>query len=310
MLLNLVKLRYGDAPAFLEVSSIISQYSLETTVDASASWIEGLTGDSTGVGGGGRYIDRPTITYSPLVGDKFTRELLTPIPPTSIFSMVQAGWPVDRVFQICVQSINGLDNRAGMMALARKADPDFYHLLLALRRVQQSGGVSIRVREEQGQTATIIVFDRDVDNRIRADINTVRRLLNLDPNGHEFSLAYGRSTWSSSELAILSRSMMEILMEMATHVEVPPRDLDEGRVRPVLEEATQMPPGLSHVMRIYWSEQEPTDAFVAVPYRGQWFWIDDRDPLSRGTLTFLMILFSLAETGTTSGAPVVTIPAG
>jgi hypothetical protein len=310
MLLNLVKLRYGDAPVFLEVSSIISQYSLETVVDASASWTDGLPGNGQGIGGAGRYTDRPTITYSPLVGDEFTRELLTPIPPASIFSMVQAGWPVDRVFQICVQSINGLDNRAGAMAFARQADPDFYRLLLALRRIQQSGGVGVRMQKEQGQAATIIVFERDVDNRVREDVNVVKQLLNLDPNDHEFSLVYGHSARSSSELAVLSRSMMEILMEMATNVEVPRKDLDEGRVRPVLKDTAAMPAGLSHVMRISSSEHEPADAFVSVRYRNYWFRIDDRDPLSRGMLSFLMVLFSLAETGATSGAPAVTISAG
>ena len=34
------------------------------------------------------------------------------------------------------------------------------------------------------------------------------------------------------------------------------------------------------------------------------------DPRSKGMLTFLMILFSLAETGVPVQAPLVTIPAG
>ena len=33
MLFNLVKLRYGDAPVFLDVASVINQYALETQVD-------------------------------------------------------------------------------------------------------------------------------------------------------------------------------------------------------------------------------------------------------------------------------------
>ena len=80
MLLNLVKLRYSDAPVFLDVSSIISQYSLDTSVNARASWDEFLLGNSQSLGVSGRYVDRPTITYSPLTGEQFTRNLLTPIP--------------------------------------------------------------------------------------------------------------------------------------------------------------------------------------------------------------------------------------
>jgi hypothetical protein len=36
---------------------------------------------------------------------------------------------------------------------------------------------------------------------------------------------------------------------------------------------------------------------VAVPYRGYWFWIDDRDMASKRMFTFLMFIFTLVETG-------------
>jgi hypothetical protein len=77
-----------------------------------------------------------------------------------------------------------------------------------------------------------------------------------------------------------------------------------------MEETAEMPTGLAHVMKVFSGEHQPSDAFISVEYRDCWFWIDDRDPLSRGMLSFLLILFSLAETGGTSGAPLVTIPAG
>jgi len=45
-----------------------------------------------------------------------------------------------------------------------------------------------------------------------------------------------------------------------------------------------------------------------VPFKGYWYWIDDTDIASKRIFTFLMILFSLAETGQSTAAPVVTIP--
>jgi len=308
MLLNLVKLRYNDAPTFLEVSSIIAQYSLEASLTAGVAWNAILPVDSESLGAAGRYTDRPTITYSPLRGEQFTRDLMTPIPPASLCSIVQAGWPVDRVFLTCVQSVNGLDNGTSMMALSRQGNPDFYRLIAALRRIQQAGGVSIRVQKKDNQTATLMVLGSGVDGSIKDDINLVRNLLGISPGANEYELVYGRLATKPNEVAILSRSMLQILLEIATGVDVPQADLDEGRVMPVLVQtaAEQAVPNI----RIRSASRAPDDAFVSVKYRGHRFWIDDRDPRSKGMLSFLMILFSLTETGGPSKAPLVTIPAG
>jgi hypothetical protein len=46
ILLNLVKIRYMDAPVFLDVASVINQYSLEGEIALVASWSDAITGDS------------------------------------------------------------------------------------------------------------------------------------------------------------------------------------------------------------------------------------------------------------------------
>ena len=56
--------------------------------------------------------------------------------------------------------------------------------------------------------------------------------------------------------------------------------------------------------------QRPADALVLVPYRGGWFWIDDRDMASKRTFALVMIFSTLSETGGREGLPLVTIPAG
>lgn len=79
---------------------------------------------------------------------------------------------------------------------------------------------------------------------------------------------------------------------------------------PVLVKSVAEQTDVARVIHVYSGEDEPADAYVAVKYRDCWFWIDDRDPRAEAMLTFLMILFSLTETGGASGAPLVTIPAG
>ena len=63
------------------------------------------------------------------------------------------------------------------------------------------------------------------------------------------------------------------------------------------------------LLRVRSSDRPPDDAYVAVKYRDGWFWIDDRDHDSKSAFSFLMLLFSLTETGTTQTAPIVTVPA-
>jgi hypothetical protein len=45
-----------------------------------------------------------------------------------------------------------------------------------------------------------------------------------------------------------------------------------------------------------------------VRYRDSWYWIRDDDLASKRVFTFIMMFFSLAETGVTAQASVVTIP--
>ena len=68
MLLNILKIRYGDAPIFLDVTSIINQYSLETELRGTLGWSNPPIADRQELAGTGRYYDRPTITYAPLRG--------------------------------------------------------------------------------------------------------------------------------------------------------------------------------------------------------------------------------------------------
>ena len=202
MLLNLVKVRYVDAPVFMEVSSIISQYAVEGKINLGASWNDPVFGDSQIVGGSGKYTDRPTITYSPLVGEKFTRSLMTPIPVSGFLSLIQAEYPADFMFRICVQTINGIDNRYGPKMMGRSADPKFYRLIEALRRIQQSGGLGMRVKPIGKKQAMVIFFRREFSDEIAKDINTVQQILGLSSDAKETRVVYGAFAADDQELLV------------------------------------------------------------------------------------------------------------
>ncbi len=315
MLLNMVKMRYADAPVFLDVNSIISQYALDSAITLNSSWSspkEGFGGGNIlGIGGIGRYFDRPTITYSPMSGEKFAQRLMTPIPPPSLLSMIQTGFPIDLVFRLCIHSMNGVQNRFGGGARARPPDPEFYPLLERMRRVQSAGVMGMRIKKADKEEASLEFFFREkVDPAMEADILATRKVLGLDPNAHEFRVIYGSFSTNDKEIAILTRSVFEILVDLASYIEVPDAHVLEKRVNPTLADQPVAGAPPAPLIRIRSAQERPLDAFIAIPYRGYWFWIDDKDLPSKRLFSSLMLVFTLTETETKEGAPIVTIPVG
>ena len=142
MLLNMVRLRYGEAPVFLNVASIIAQYTLEGRVSLAGGLQTSVTGkDTLSLQGTGRWADRPTITYAQQSGQEFTRSLLTPPSPATIFGLVEAGWPIELVLRLTVRSIDGIDKFLldERSLTPRALNPEFFKILEALSRLQQAG---------------------------------------------------------------------------------------------------------------------------------------------------------------------------
>lgn len=304
-LANIVRLRYGDAPTFLEVTSVINSYSTSGSVNAGASIPESPDGNNLNLGASRSWSNSPTVTYQPLTGQKFTANLLRPVPPSAVFQMVSAGWPVPLIFGTSLRSINGLANNNR----GERGDTGFARVMEALGRIQRSRAISIRVEErKEGESVAVILRKDAVPEQVVEDSRTVRTLLGLKEDSAEYSITFGSIPRNGSEIAVETRSMLELMLELATGVDVPPSDLTEGRALAGLAAPDEAPP--EPLLRIRCGKSAPPDAFAAVPYRNLWFWIDDTDRASKSRFTFLMILFSLAEGGQTSAAPLVTISAG
>ena len=310
MLLNMVKLRYGDAPVFLDVASVITQTGVTGTVGVAGSWWQNPFSSFAGVTAQGTYGEKPTVTFLPMSGEKFARSLMTPIPPAAILNFLQGGYPVDVVLRLTVHSINGIRSRFGAGARARDADPDFYPLVEKLRNIQQSGEIGLRVKKTGDQAASFIVLGKKPNPAVEADREGVRKLLGLDPQANEFSVVYGSVAANDKEIAILSRSMLEILSDLASYIDVPATDVEQKRTFPSLPPELVNGAPVPPLMRILSPPQKPDDSFAAVPYRKEWYWIDDKDFASKKLFSFIMFLFTLTDTADKQGAPIITVPVG
>ena len=63
------------------------------------------------------------------------------------------------------------------------------------------------------------------------------------------------------------------------------------------------------LMKIDSGKEAPKDAYAAIQYRGNWFWIADTESRSKNTFQFLSLLLTITESGESGGGQVV-IPAG
>lgn len=108
-------------------------------------------------------------------------------------------------------------------------------------------------------------------------------------------------------LALTGCSMLQIMQAFASYVDVPALHVKEQRATPAFEDAAA---GTRHqAVRIHSGKEKPADSFVAVQYRGHWFWINDGDRQTKRVMTAIMFFFTLAETGDAGKLPLITIPA-
>jgi hypothetical protein len=316
-LLNIVKLRYADMPLFVEVASIVSGYTLESSVNLGAKVFDGGsaaefgTTNSATIGGSGKFTDRPTITYAPITGGNFNKTFMTPIPPSAVLFMIQAGWPAEMVLLITVDAINGQRAQRSAGMGKRSGEESFYRIVELFKVLQSGGALGMRVtKTDSMQDSTVIVIrQQNVSAEISAAADELATLLGIRRGAGEYTISFGEIARNDTELAILTRSTLAIMVELAGQVRVPAAHVEEGRTMPSLADGNAETER-RRLIDIRSGVDRPADGFVAVKYREHWFWIDDRDFKSKRVFAYLMLLFSLTESGGKEGLPLVTIPAG
>lgn len=305
MVFNMLRVRYGEAPVFLDVSQVINQYSLE-----GQAGVQGLLGgipsngtDAVGAEGAVRWADRPTITYTPLSGHRFTRSLLTPIDPSAVFAMIESGWPAEMVFPLVVRSINGVRNDFNSTS-------KFEHLVEAIDRLQKYSAIDISVLRGQSEAQVQINFRRElVTDQIQADVSFLQEVLGLTGGGDTFTLRYGVKAKDSDALYLQTRTILQVMEELSYGIVVPPEHVQDGRTI-AAPDSTSASPDVRQLLRVQHTLEKPEEALVAVFSRGYWFTLDDRDYRSKRVLAFLMIILNLVESEERTEGPVITIGTG
>ena len=117
-------------------------------------------------------------------------------------------------------------------------------------------------------------------------------------------------------LDLETRSLLQVLFFVAQGVEIPPAHRAAGVVRMTADDVgaefdwQQVLQGLLKVKSAS-GEEPPPGAYVAVPYKGHWFYVDQTDHDSKSTFSFLLSVSRMELTSRTPAAgPVLTLPVG
>jgi hypothetical protein len=119
----------------------------------------------------------------------------------------------------------------------------------------------------------------------------------------------------SAALRFVPRSTAQVYAYLANGVEVPPEHLNCGLVTlPVGEggqvfDAREVTRGLFEVHACK-GHKPPAGAYVAVKYRGYWYYLDDGDVQSKATFALMLQLSRLNFGTSRRAAPLLTLPVG
>lgn len=321
MLLNLVRLRYNETPLFLDLGSIVATYGYDASFNAGGS-IPGKGDGTATLGTALAYAEHPTITYSPLTGDKFATRMLTPIP-LDLFMLAQNGWSDERLLLLVVQRVNELSNAPTAAGPTPEHKPDyeaFADFAERVHRLQSAGLIGLSwdmQRRENGppakQSHLWLRAPTDPHSPLAADVATVRRDLDLDPSRNDFHLTDFPSDRQPNEVGIRCRSLLGVLYFLSQSVEVPAPDMQAGLVTVTRGDGEQVfdwSAVTRRIMTIHSQQHRPEGASVAVPHRGWWFYIAADDQTSKSTFSLLNILFSLQSSSSEGRSPLLTLPIG
>lgn len=313
LLLNIIRIRDGKPIYFVEIDSIIGQYSFEAegTFSGWQNDLHGMygpalraaypaNGDDTiepsrqsTVSGRLQYTDTPTINYRPLDADEFTSRVMSPIPPAVLIALARAGWGTERLLSLCADRINGIANPSLLdspRTEAREAST-FRRVASLFQRLQDASAIRFSVEVETESTTTVCHLP-DSHPALEAELRELRGLLGYPATGElRLRVINTLNRTAPDELAIETRSVLNT-MEALAFESAPTVAADSG----------------SPWLRIARTLFPPSDAFVRTSCGGYWYSIPRSDWQSKRTMSMLSYLFSLQTKDPINLAnPVVTV---
>jgi hypothetical protein len=316
MLLNLVRLRYREVPVFLAVGSVITQYFYLGDLNTGVSFgklAEGASHEIITAKARMLYAERPTITYSPLIGQEFAQQLLTPIPSELLFSLVQSGWPPDQLLMMGLERLNQVENiHFGTVPSKESLEGlrTFQHVVQLMIELSRRRALEMQSNNAETPNTRSLVFEQVQDNETQMLINELKSILGLDPEISVFRVTRQLIKRNPDEVTVRVRSLLALMGFLSRGVEIPATHIEEKRVEEMSLPVDAELRSLLFPLRIHSQVDKPTDAFVAVRHYDHWFYITHSDHKSKQAFGLLTYLFQMQAPQAQTLGPMITVPTG
>ena len=317
LLLNLVRLRYRDTLLFLQVASLSASLKFSGGI--------GLSGEMPTQGpsivtldGSVALEESPTMTYTPLQGEDFVKQMLEPVELEVLLLLSSSGWSVECALRLLVQSINGIPNAPTASGPTPELAPKFERFLRVahlIRSLQQRSLIDLSTTPESvlggANSPSMRIFLVLAPGAL--DLAETRELvetLDLIPGRPYYEIVSRIGPHDPERISVDARSATEAMFYASQSVEVPRAHEEDGRVTVTLEEGGQRfdwSKLTGNLIRIR-SGGRPDGAYVAVKYRGRWFYIEDSDLESKTTFALLNTVLALQAGEVPRSGPVLTLP--
>lgn len=328
LLLNLVRLLYRDTLYFTNVERIAATQEFNQGIGASSqststsnsfavnqttgSAIASVLANSFTFGPGSVAInEKPTVFYAPLEGEKFVRQMMTPMNPDLLLMLVKSGWPLDLVFSVGVQEMNGLKNAPTAAGPTPSREPEFHafrEAVLLLRALQRDQLIDL-AKAKNGDGIELR-FIRTAAKR--AETIRLKSLLGLSAEQNRFLITSGVESPDDRTIAMTTRPLLSSLYYVSQGIEAPPEHIKAGKVRRTVRAdltAFDWQQLLDGIFRVRASKELPDEASVVVHYRGHYFYIADNELEVKATFVLLTQLMALHSTPSSTG-PAISFSLG
>ncbi len=307
MLLSIIKGRYGETSSLLAVKNVAANVRFSTNAGVEAGFgPKDISGENLFIGGLA-YEENPTITYAPVQGENYIRQLMSPIPLDILLLGLRAMSSSDELLILFVNRINDLRN-PGFVAASGNADPRFMRFVELFAELRNADVLDL-TRDPRKEVEFNIVISNYAPQYTQKVTEFLALLALPFPQDKPqdiiipvyFALRRGNE-WG---IGITTRSTFNLIEILRASVDVPP---EHDRLGLSLIFPPMGLPG--HGIRIISSKEKPEHSSLSVKYRGYWFYIDETDQRTKAFFRALRSCWSITIAGSAdqTSAPILTIP--